>query len=99
MTMMSTGGLDAADLRRFHAIDKAVDLHRHDDEKDPERIAKTAQTFLSFLTGESAGTYDDSTLFKVRDALTSPEVGLEPGLAGEAITAMQNAGILFRERS
>lgn len=41
--------------------------------------------------------YDESTLEKVFDALESS--GLSPFQASDAITAMQNSGILFRERA
>jgi hypothetical protein len=45
-----------------------------------------------------AGTefHNDDTLFKVYNALTSR--GLTKKWAREAITALQNEGILFRER-
>ena len=40
--------------------------------------------------------YDEQTLFKVRHALVSG--GVTDAQALDLITAMQNAGILFRER-
>lgn len=40
-------------------------------------------------------TYDEATLFKVYDALM--EAGLDQAGATDAVSLMQNAGILFRE--
>lgn len=42
-------------------------------------------------------TYDEGTLFKVYDALA--EVGLERQQVIDAVSLMQNAGILFREQA
>lgn len=42
-------------------------------------------------------TYDEDTLFKVYDALR--EVGLNQQQVTDAVSLMQNAGILFRERA
>lgn len=41
--------------------------------------------------------YDESTLFKVRDALRT-QPGIDRRKAFDLITAMHNAGIVFRER-
>lgn len=42
-------------------------------------------------------TFDENTLFKVYDSLRS--AGLEEQQARDAISDMQNKGILFRERA
>ena len=56
-------------------------------------IVDTAKQFESYLGAES---YSDETLIKVADGLK--EAGLSPEKVTDAISAMQNRGILFRER-
>lgn len=52
-------------------------------------------TFIGKLTPEELY-YDDQTLNKVREAIAKQ--GLWPASIDELINAIQNAGILFRER-
>ena len=49
------------------------------------------------VTDQQLETHDDLTLFRVREALLRAH--LTTGDAEAAVTEMQNAGILFRERA
>lgn len=60
-------------------------------------IKAVEHSFEAVPDPEGPITYDDETLFKVRDALEA--AGLSENQITQAISEMQNRGILFRERA
>jgi hypothetical protein len=67
-----------------------------------EYVSVSASTMHEDLHEEAAGEdlyFDENTLFKVRQALISAIVGLTEENVNDAINAMQNVGIVFRERT
>ena len=66
---------------------------------NPRDVSLTS-TYLDpdyYQSDDSEEFFDERTMFKVNDALVNTGL-LTPTEVREAITAMQNAGILFRKR-
>lgn len=78
-------------LRMFNAIMYTI-------ESDPTFGDKTISTSINTFDADEELYYDDETLDKVRDAI-GETVMIGDQAVIEVITAIQNAGVLFRERS
>lgn len=65
--------------------------------KDRTILLQGVESHDVFGALPDAETYDEDTLRKVYDAIA--ETGLTPGQATDLVNAMQNRGVLFRERS
>ena len=63
--------------------------------EEPEYLSLT-WTLVDGVTNEGDEFYDEGTLLRVYEALR--RMPMPEKVAREAVTAMQNAGILFRER-